>query len=107
MDVDGGLLGSDDHLDDIYVEISLSPSSAFYPQQSYTGYYGHAEIVLSFRVQCTGDFYGPNCATYCVPTDDSSGHYTCDVTDGSKICLSGWKNPENNCLDGKNARHGT
>lgn len=39
------------------------------------------------------DYYGVDCATYCVARDDSTGHYNCD-TNGGKNCLEGWSGPE-------------
>ena len=38
----------------------------------------------------------PTCAEYCVNTDDSSGHYTCNYQNGTKQCLDGWCG--SNCL---------
>ncbi len=51
-------------------------------------------LQLSYRVICTSDYYGPNCSVYCVPRDDSSGHYTCNQTDGSRICTSHFYGPD-------------
>ena len=90
---------SDDHVDDVYVTITLTPSSSFTSRRAYTGIHGNSRIELSFRVQCSSDFYGSNCATYCVPRDDSVGHYSCG-SNGEKICLSGWSEPASDCTTG-------
>ena len=90
---------SDDHVDDIYVTISLTPSSSFTSRTAYNGVHGNSRIELSFRVQCTTNFYGSNCATYCVARDDSGGHYSCG-SNGEKLCLSGWSDPTTDCTTG-------
>ena len=90
-----------EHVDDIYIVETLSPSSSFTTETWYTGVYGNSEIRLSFRVQCDVTFYGSDCATHCVNTDDDGiGHYTCD-SNGQKICLSGWTDANYNCLTRK------
>ena len=89
----------DSRVDDIYAERSLSPSSSFTGVQSFTGDHG-SRIRLSFRVQCTANFFGSNCAILCVARDDSGGHFTCGNS-GERICLSGWSDPGGNCLTRK------
>jgi len=37
--------------------------------------------------ECLPDYYGINCDTFCIPHNNASGHYTCNQTDGSRICL--------------------
>ena len=91
---------ADDHVDDVYVTITLAPSSSFTSRRAYNGIHGNSRIELSFRVQCTSNFYGSNCATYCVPRDDSGGHYSCGVN-GQRICLSGWSGPSSGCITRK------
>ena len=86
-DVDSG--NADDHVDDIYVDVSLSVASSFTTQTDFYGDHGNSRIRLSFRVRCSANYYGSDCATYCVNTDDSTGHYTCSAS-GMKNCLAGW-----------------
>ncbi len=93
-------LNSNDHVDDVYVTISLVPNSTFTPRQRYTGIYRNSRIELSFRLQCSSDLYGSNCTTYCVARNDSAGHYSCG-SNGEKICLHGWSEPSSNCTDRK------
>jgi len=37
--------------------------------------------------ECLPDYYGINCETFCTPRNDTSGHYSCNPNDGSRICL--------------------
>ena len=94
--VDYDPFNSDDHIDDVYVTIRRSPSSSFSSRRTYTGRYGISRIELSFRVQCDSNYYGSDCATYCIATDNSNGHYTCGAN-GDKVCLRGWSNPSSSC----------
>ena len=89
----------DDHVDDVYVTITRNPNSSFSSRQAYTGVHGNSRIELSFRVQCTANFYGSNCATHCVARDDSGGHYRCG-SNGERICLSGWSELASDCTTG-------
>ena len=98
--VDLDVANPDDHVDDIYVDISLTPSTTFSPVMSFNGDHGNGRIELSFRVQCEASFFGPNCTTFCQPTDDSTGRYTCGPN-GEFICLEGWQDATTNCLTRK------
>ncbi|KAH9523482.1 hypothetical protein Btru_040133 [Bulinus truncatus] len=40
--------------------------------------------------KCHGNYYGPDCLTFCRDADDCSGHYTCNLDTGRKVCLPGW-----------------
>ena len=78
---------------------SLPPSPPpFSLQREYTGEHSNSHITFSFSISCDSNFYGSDCATYCVPTDSSQGHYSCDSSTGEKICRSGWTDSDNNCL---------
>ena len=117
-------------IDAIYIEKSLQPNGSFSTPQLYTGMYNKGTISLSFRVSCTENYYGPNCAAFCEPSDnricdengnivcrdthyygtlcdvfcegrnDSLGHYQCGQN-GSKICLEGYQDPDTNCTTRK------
>ena len=52
---------------------------------------GSNVISLSYatRIECARNYYQSDCSVYCIPTDDNTGHYTCD-TNGNKICLPGF-----------------
>ena len=62
---------------------------------------GYNVISLSYatRIECATNYYQSDCSVYCIPTNDNTGHYTCD-TNGNKICLPGYTNTSNNCIDG-------
>ena len=90
----------DDHVDDIYVTISLTPSSSFTSRTAYSGVHGNSRIELSFRLQCGSNLYGNNCTTFCEARNDSEGHYSCG-TSGQRICLSGWSGPSSDCITRK------
>ena len=89
-----------EHVDDIYVHKTLASSSSFTDPTYYSGDYGNAMLQLSFRVQCDHNFYGRNCSTFCVHTDNSTGHYACGAN-GERVCLNGWRNSSGNCLTRK------
>ena len=48
---------------------------------------------MSFRVQCSDHYYGPNCTTFCEPME---GVYTCD-SEGVPSCLQGSQNSTTFC----------
>ena len=56
-------------------------------------------LLYATRTECATNYYQLNCSVYCIPTNDSIGHCTCD-THGNKICLPDYTNISNNCLDG-------
>ena len=48
---------------------------------------------MSFRVQCSENYYGPNCTTFCEPVE---GGYTCD-SEGRVVCIQENHDPTTNC----------
>ena len=67
-----------------------------------TGAHNRVSVTVQFQRTCDANYYGVSCFTYCVPADnDADGHFTCDASDGSKLCLPGYSNPDNNCRDSK------
>ena len=60
----------------------------------------YISITLQYKVMCNADYYGLDCATFCVDTDDDTGHFSCSST-GEKLCLPGWSEPTTNCLTRK------
>ena len=91
------------HLDgaeDLYIDlilIRLDNITSHIPG-IHIGREGHGRLNISYRVQCTDDFYGPNCATFCVERDDEMGHYTCD-SEGNIVCREGYQDPSTNCIE--------
>ena len=90
----------DDLVDVVQFNLNPSPGSGWTSYTNVNGHYGRAQIDARFRVYCNTNYYGSNCATYCAPTDNSQGHYTC-ASNGNKVCNSGWTNVNNNCLTRK------
>ena len=68
-----------------------------------TGEKGKVELIISYEVRCQQNYYSTDCSTYCVPSDNSMGHYNCDPSNGNKICLPGYQNPVTNCIEGEKA----
>ena len=67
----------------IYLELQLGAN--FTERTAYTGIYNIPGLGfdMSFRVQCSENYYGPNCTTFCEPIE---GVYRCDG-EGRGICL--------------------
>ena len=63
---------------------------------NHSGEFNFGHFVLSFRVTCTENFFGSDCATFCVERDDELGHFTCD-SEGNIVCREGYGNPSINC----------
>ena len=97
---DYDFLSSNEHVDDIYATITLTPSSSFTLRRAYTGMHRNSRIELSFQLQCTNNFYGSNCTTHCVARNDNGGHYSCG-SNGEMICLSGWSGSSSGCITRK------
>ena len=97
LDYDGG--GNFQHVDDIYVPISINPGSAAVTRTT-TGEYNRGMIELSFQLECWREFYGRNCSIFCRSFDDDvNGHFICQ--NGERVCRTGWKDPGNRCLTRK------
>ncbi len=47
---------------------------------------------------CKEGYFGPDCGILCTSRNDSTGHFTCD-TNGIKVCLPGYQNPETICVE--------
>ena len=60
----------DDHVDDIFIDMSLATSSSFTVPQTFVGTSNNARLELSFRVQCSPGFTGEDCIT---PTFTDTG----------------------------------
>ena len=62
----------------------------------FTGNASYSHLQLSFRLTCRESHYTSACI-YCVPTNDSTGHYNCDNSTGEKVCLEGYQGAD--CID--------
>lgn len=84
----------------IFAPVSQMPGDPFTAPQNFSGVNGMATLELRFQINCavmTG-FYGVDCNTFCLDTNDTTGHYTCDQ-DGMRVCLDGYLNPATNCTE--------
>ena len=92
----------DDLIDIVLFNEVISPGSGWTNSRNLNGFYNAATLSGRFRVFCHQNYYGSNCLTLCVATNNSQGHYTCN-SNGQKVCLSGWTNVGNadNCLTRK------
>ena len=84
----------------IYPDIPAvsSANDPFSDPMLFTGNGSYSHLKLAFRLTCGPDSYGPDC-TFCVPTNDSTGHHNCNNVTGEKECLDGYQGPEcNGCV---------
>ena len=87
----------DDVIDIISVQVTNpSPTEGSNPTLGDINYYigmaGFSYIELSYVVNCSKDFYGSDCDMFCVPRNNTFGHFTCNETSGSIICNEGYSN---------------
>ena len=102
LDLTSTIGSSSDLVDNVFiypdVPAGLSANDPFSDPTIFTGKASYSHLELAFRLTCGPHFYGPNC-TFCVPSNDSTGHYSCDDRTGDKVCLEGYQGPETNCTD--------
>lgn len=80
--------------------VSRGLTQAKWIKHSIRGVRSDSPTTLDFQmmVYCEDNYYGKKCDKYCYGQDhDSTGHFTCDVNTGEKICLPGWEQPATNC----------
>ena len=77
------------------IDLELEPGAAFTERTTYTGIYNISGLGfdMSFRVQCSENYYGPNCAKFCIPLKNV---YNCSREEGI-FCLQERQNPVTNC----------
>ena len=100
--VDRDRVTRNDLVDNIDIPIHLNPGQST-PRRTYRGVYGRSRFELSFELRCLPNFYGENCLTNCIPTDNEEGHFGCGPR-GERLCLDGWKDPGNHCLTRKHTK---
>lgn len=88
----------DDLLDEVFIQVPSGASSSSINNQT-LGIHGAASVNTSYQLVCARDNqYGSDCSVFCVPQNDSNGHYNCDITTGAKECLVGFTDPSTNCV---------
>ena len=77
------------------VDLELEPETTFTERTTYTGTYNISGLGfdMSFRVQCSENYYGPNCTTFCDPIEEV---YTCD-SEGRLVCTGKNRDTATNC----------
>ena len=76
-------------VDRFFIDVNIPVGSGITVPTFYNGDERIGEIQLSFRVTCTENFFGSDCATFCVERDDELGHFTCD-SEGNIVCREGY-----------------
>ena len=98
FDVDYSDLNPEDYVDAYYIDLTF-PVGYVSPQpQLYEGHHEITDMVLSFELNCSENYYGSRCDVVCRERNDEMGHYTCS-TSGSIVCNRGYQNPAVNCTE--------
>ena len=92
-----GDIGIVELINEIFIEISRSVGLIV--ENEVVGIHNLATLSLSHSLVCSQNYYGDNCSTYCIPQNDTDGHYDCNELTGEKVCLSGYLNPDSNCTE--------
>lgn len=79
----------------------------FYPSKNYYYYtymYGQSGgtnvyLYVRHKWYCPVNYYDTYCTRYCIYTDNSNGHYSCD-SEGYPVCLNGWTGTSTYCKTG-------
>ena len=90
-----GLIETEFLINHFPINLELELNANFTEKTTYTGIYSISGqgFDMSFRVQCSENYYGPNCARFCEPMESV---YTCD-SEGNKICVENGRDPATNC----------
>ncbi len=89
-------------IDSLLVNLdNLQLGDDFTEEMMFTGFHNISTMTMSFRVQCSPDFCGPNCNR---SLDDLPGRVDKCNPDGSLVCVEGWDEQQNclKCLSGRN-----
>ena len=96
----------DDLIDRNAFNQELPPTGVWTDAIRVHGHYKAAHVAMQFKASCDQYYYSQTCTVYCKAQDDSvAGHYNCN-SEGGKVCLTGWSDPDNNCLTRKRCRIG-
>ena len=90
-----GLVETEVIINRFLINLKLELGATFTKRTTYTGIYNISGVGfdMSFRVQCSENYYGQNCNTSCEPVD---GVYTCSTEKGV-VCIHVNKDPATNC----------
>ena len=97
LDLTSTIESSSDVVDNIVIYPNIpavsSANDPFSDTMLFSGNASYSHLELAFRLTCGPDSYGPDC-TFCVPTNDSTGRYSCNNVTGEKECLDGYQGAE-------------
>ena len=89
------------------IDLELSISSGPTARTTYSGIHNVSQFDLSFRIDCSENYHGPQCDAFCmeVPgqfTCDSDGHIVCTNSNLTSVsnCTQSGRDPQNNCEEG-------
>ena len=78
------------------INLTLNIGPTFTDRTTYHGIMGSAVTFdLSFRVQCSENYYGHQCNVFCSEVDQQ---LSCD-NEGNVVCVNQYRNPETNCTE--------
>ena len=79
--------------------LNVSSPGPITMETTYVGLFGRVSLQIGFGVFCAGGFFGSDCDTFCEAHNGSQGHFTCNQTDGARVCLEGYRGVEGNCTE--------
>ncbi|XP_062616177.1 neurogenic locus protein delta-like [Saccostrea cucullata] len=96
---------SDDKVDFLYGNFTLSAAKTKKLSRDQSFRLATPRTLLDYKVSvyCEENYYGTGCDVMCEERNDVTGHYTCDMKTGAKVCMEGWegdncdKQPEEMC----------
>ena len=78
------------------INLTLNIGPTFTDRTTYHGIMGSdVTFDLSFRVQCSENYYGPQCNVFCSEVNQP---LSCD-NEGNVVCVNQYRNPETNCTE--------
>ena len=90
-----GLVETETIINRFPIDLELKLGASFTERATYTGIYNISGLGfdMSFRVQCSDNYHGPKCSSFCVPLE---GVYTCN-SEGRPICIEINRDPVTDC----------
>ncbi len=95
--IDHDTQSNDDLVDTFTFDVEFSITLENYQLRNYSGQYGLGFLSLNISLTCSQNYYGPDCSRFCIETNDSSGHYSCD-NEGNIVCNDGYQDPLLGCV---------
>ena len=78
------------------IDLTLNIGPTFTDRTTYYGIMGSGVTFdLSFRVQCSKNYYGPQCNLFC---SEVAQLLSCDK-EGNVVCVNQYRSPKTNCSE--------